>query len=361
MSMGSVFGIILFLFWRLVKRYCISSNKPSNKSSKSDADSIKDITIFSSVIKNTEDLTFLQNNHLHPTSQSQLTSPLLTIIGRGGCGEVYKADVISGGHAIPVAIKVIELSTATNYWRRMRQVRSEITTIGRTRHPNLLRLLAHVAQPGRQYLVYEYMKNGSLHDALSRRTPPLPWPQRHAIAVGVAAGLDYLHRVHRPKIVHRDLKPANILLDSELRARIGDFGLAKAVPDTSGRLGISSGVLAGTVGYIAPEYYQTLRCTDKCDVYSFGVILAVLATGKSPTDRFLETTEEMSLMGWVRGLLSSENPAAAIDAELRGGGYEEEILLVLKIAHFCTYQDPAQRPSSRDVYSMLSQIRSSLS
>ena len=119
----------------------------------------------------------------------------------------------------------------------------------------------------------------------------------------------------------------------------------------------SSNCIAGTVGYIAPEYCQTLSCTDKCDIYSFGVILAVLVTGKFPNDEFFQMTDEMCIVGWVTSVLQSDDPKMAIDPNLVGCGFEEQMLLVLKIACFCTYDDPSERPNSKDVRCMLSQIK----
>lgn len=323
-----------------------------------DQSSADGLTVFSPVITKAELLSLLEK--LDDGCQ---------IIGRGGCGVVYKAGLAAvDGRRVAAAIKKIiqpavdaaqlcEGETKLlNY--TIRQIRSEIQTVGRIRHPNLLPLLGHISRPSCHYLVYEFMRNGTLQDAIrgaatGRRK--LEWPARYNIALGIAAGLEYLHVVHRPRVIHRDLKPANILLDDDLNARISDFGLAKVVPDTvSGPM--RSG-LKGTIGYIAPEYHQTLLFTDKCDVYSFGVILAVLVTGKFPTDGFYWTTEEMRMVDWVSNAMRSAEPEAAIDRTLVGNGFEEQMLLVLKIACFCTYDNPKERPNSREVRLMLAQIK----
>ncbi|KAJ4838533.1 Leucine-rich repeat receptor-like serine/threonine/tyrosine-protein kinase sobir1 [Turnera subulata] len=316
------------------------------------------IAIFSPLIKKEEDLAFLEK-------EEGITS--LEIIGRGGCGEVYKAE-LPGSNGKVIAIKKIvqppkdaaelteEDSKLLN--KKMRQIRSEINTVGQIRHRNLLPLLAHVPRPDCHYLVYEYMKNGSLQDMLNRvkeGTAELDWPTRHKVAIGVASGLEYLHLSHSPRIIHRDLKPANVLLDDNMEARIADFGLAKAMPDANTHVTTSN--VAGTVGYIAPEYHQTLKFTDKCDIYSFGVLLGVLVMGKLPSDEFFQNTREMSLVKWMRNIMTSENPGVAIDPTLLGKGFDEQLLLVLKIACFCTMDDPKQRPNSKDVRCMLSQIK----
>nr|CAD1830557.1 unnamed protein product [Ananas comosus var. bracteatus] len=353
-------GTVAFVLWRLSVSCCTNiksaircPEEPRNNRA----------TIFTPMLLDPENLSFID----HLWRSRNLPCPL-EVIGRGGCGEVYKAVLVHRGRAVPLAIKKIvqpPADAAAQLCRddskmldhRMRQIRSEIMTIGRIRHPNLLRLLAHVPQPGCHYLVYEFMQHGSLHDVMRRGTPPLDWPCRLKIALGVADGLEYLHTVHRPKVIHRDLKPGNILLDRDLNARIADFGLAKLVPGDAISGPMNSNNVAGTLGYIAPEYYQTLSYTVKSDVYSFGVILAVLVTGRFPSDEFFQHTDEMWVIGWVRAALQSEDPTAAIDRKLVGKGFEEQMLLVLKIACFCTYDDPNERPSSRDARHMLAQIK----
>lgn len=314
--------------------------------------------IYSPLIKKAEDLAFLEK-------EDGLAS--MEIIGRGGCGEVYKAE-LPGSNGKMIAIKkiiqpskdAVELAEEDSklLHKKMRQIKSEINTVGQIRHRNLLPLLAHLSRPDCHYLVYEFMKNGSLQDMLHRvekGEAELDWLTRHNIAVGVAAGLEYLHMSHSPRIIHRDLKPANILLDDDMEARIADFGLAKAMPEAQTHVTTSN--VAGTVGYIAPEYHQILKFTDKCDIYSFGVMLGVLVTGKQPSDDFFQHTEEMSLVKWMKNVITSETPKIAIDARLMGNGYEEQMLLVLKIACFCTMDDPKERPNSKDVSCMLSQIK----
>ncbi|KAE8036882.1 hypothetical protein FH972_009515 [Carpinus fangiana] len=339
---GLIFSLLFKLIWAVVKR----GGKESGPS------------IFSPLIKKAEDLAFLEND-------DQMAA--LPIIGQGGCGMVYKAE-LPGSNGKMIAIKKIvqppkdaaelteEDSKVLN--KKMRQIRSEINTVGQIRHRNLLPLLAHLSRPDCHYLVYEFMKNGSLQDLLnevSEGNKEFDWFARLKVAIGVAAGLEYLHMNHTPRIIHRDLKPGNILLDDDMEARIADFGLAKAMPDAHTHISTSN--VAGTVGYIAPEYHQTLKFTDKCDIYSFGVMLGVLVIGKLPSDNFFQETNEMSLVKWMRNVMTSENPRQAIDLKLLGNGFEEQMLLVLKIACFCTLEDPKQRPNSKDVRCMLSQIK----
>ncbi|XP_068309053.1 leucine-rich repeat receptor-like serine/threonine/tyrosine-protein kinase SOBIR1 [Pyrus communis] len=315
--------------------------------------------IFSSLIKSKEDLAFLEK-------EDGLAN--LELIGSGGCGQVYKAE-LPGSNGKMIAIKKIiqppkdadeltadEESKLMN--KKMRQIRSEINTVGKIRHRNLIPLLAHVSRLDCHYLVYEFMKNGSLQDILNQvadGTRQLDWLTRHKIALGIAAGLEYLHLNNTPHIIHRDLKPANVLLDDDMEARIADFGLAKAMPDAHTHISTSN--VMGTVGYIAPEYHQTFKFTDRCDIYSFGVVLGVLVMGRLPSDEFFQNTNEMSLVKWMRNVMTSEKPKQAIDEKLIGNGYEEQMLLVLKIACFCTLDNPKERPNSKDVRCMLAQIK----
>jgi serine/threonine protein kinase len=313
------------------------------------------------LIKNAEDLAFLEND-------DQMAA--LQIIGRGGCGKVYKAE-LPGSNGKMIAIKKIvqppmdaaELTEEDSkaLHRKMRQIRSEINTVGLIRHRNLLPLLAHLCRPDCHYLVYEFMKNGSLQDWLnevSEGNRKFDWFARLRVAIGVAAGLEYLHMEYTPRIIHRDLKPANILLDDDMEARIADFGLAKVISDANTHT-LSTNV-AGTLGYIAPEYYQTLMFNERCDIYSFGVILGALVIGKLPSDNFFQETIEMSLVKWMRNVMASENPRQAIDQKLFGNGFEEQMLLVLEIARLCTLEDPDQRPNIKDVGRRLSKINCSM-
>ncbi|XP_071733935.1 leucine-rich repeat receptor-like serine/threonine/tyrosine-protein kinase SOBIR1 [Rutidosis leptorrhynchoides] len=312
--------------------------------------------IFSKSIK-AEELAFLEKDEGVESLQ---------IIGKGGCGEVYKYE-LPEGKVKTIAIKKIvqpprdatELTEEDTKLlnKKMRQIKSEIQTVGQIRHRNLLSLLAHVSRPNCHYLVYEFMKNGSLQDILQEVKEgkrEFDWLARIRVALGVAAGLEYLHMSHTPRIVHRDLKPANVLLDDDMEARIADFGLAKSIPDADTHM--TSSNVAGTLGYIAPEYHQTMKFTDKCDIYSFGVLLAVLVMGKLPSDEFFQHTNEMSMVKWMRNVMGGDDPRQAIDDKMMGNGFEEQMLLVLKIACFCTLDNPKERPNSKDARMMLAQI-----
>ncbi|XP_024385704.1 uncharacterized protein [Physcomitrium patens] len=282
------------------------------------------------------------------------------LLGAGGNGKVYQVPLQDD---LVVAIKCVRIASdeaeeGSDSSHDAKQIRAELETLGFIRHRNLVRLLAYIFKEDSHLLVYEYMPGGSLQDALHRVATgnlTLSWPERHRILCGVAQGLAYLHNESLgSSIVHRDLKPANILLDEGYEAKLGDFGLAAVVPLKATHA--TTEVLAGTIGFIAPEYHQTMRYSQKSDVFSFGVVIAQLVTARNPTDQFV-VENGGSIGQWLHKCLQSSNGVEAIDPALQASGYETEILLAMKIAVFCTHVDPQQRPKSIEVLKMLLQIR----
>ncbi|KAL9239180.1 hypothetical protein vseg_013523 [Gypsophila vaccaria] len=316
------------------------------------------IRIYSPLIKNRKELAFLE-------TEDGVSG--LQLIGKGGCGTVYKAELPrSDGKQLVAIKKVIHSSDDVNDLNeedskaldsKMRQVRAEVKTIGRIHHRNVVSLLAHVTQPNCHYLVYEFYKNGSLENLMEqsadRVNTRFDWLTRYRIALGLATGIEYLHMNNSPRIIHRDLKPGNILIDDEMEPCITDFGLAKELDIKKTH---ATTEVRGTNGFKAPEYRLTLQFTDKCDIYSFGVVLGCLMIGKLPNDEFFQNTEEIQFDAWMRNVMNSENPTDALDPMLRGNGYEEQMLQVLQIACDCTVDDPELRPNSNTIKRRLSQI-----
>ncbi|XP_041003678.1 receptor-like protein kinase HSL1 isoform X1 [Juglans microcarpa x Juglans regia] len=271
------------------------------------------------------------------------------VIGSGASGKVYKVVLSNGDVA---AVKKLWGGTKKEYGTvdsEKDEFKAEVETLGRIRHKNIVRLWCCYDTGDCKLLVYEYMPNGSLGDVLrSRKAGLLDWPTRYRIALDAAEGLSYLHHDCVPPIVHRDVKSNNILLDGEFRARVADFGVAKAVVTVSkGEEAMS--VIAGSCGYIAPEYAYTLRVNEKSDIYSFGVVILELVTGRLPTD---PEFGERDLVKWVCTTLDGKGVDHVIDSNL-DSKYKAEIGKVLDIGLMCAGILPINRPSMRKVVKFL--------
>ncbi|KAL3821286.1 hypothetical protein ACJIZ3_007191 [Penstemon smallii] len=212
------------------------------------------------------------------------------IIGSGGYGTVYKLLI---NDSISFAVKRLNRLSA----EQDRGFERELEAMGDIKHRNIVTLHGYYTAPHYNLLIYELMPNGSLDTLLhgkSMNNMFLDWPSRYKIAVGAARGISYLHHDCLPHIIHRDIKSSNILLDDNLEARVSDFGLATLMEPDKTHV---STLVAGTFGYLAPEYFDTGKATRKGDVYSFGVVLLELLTGRKPTDEaFIE--EGTKLVTW---------------------------------------------------------------
>ncbi|OAE19821.1 hypothetical protein AXG93_291s1020 [Marchantia polymorpha subsp. ruderalis] len=273
------------------------------------------------------------------------------IIGRGGAGTVYKGEMASGEM---VAVKRLACGRGTS--SHDHGFSAEIRTLGKIRHRNIVRLLGFCTNNEMNLLVYEYMPNGSLGEFLhGKKSGVLDWNMRYSIAVQAAHGLCYLHHDCSPLIVHRDVKSNNILLDSNLEAHVADFGLAKLFQDSGKSESMSS--IAGSYGYIAPEYAYTLKVNEKSDIYSFGVVLMELLTGKRPIEP--EFGDGVDIVQWVRTKIQTKEGVMEI-LDPRVGGVTvplQEVMLVLRVALLCSGDHPIDRPTMRDVVQMLSDVR----
>ncbi|WOL12655.1 receptor-like serine/threonine-protein kinase [Canna indica] len=294
-----------------------------------------------------------------PTTQSLSTKVFMKktmklsnkdIIGSGGHGTVYRLAI---DDTITFAVKRLNKGNSD----RERGFERELDAMADIKHRNIVSLYGYYIAPQFNLLVYELMPNGNL-DTLLHGTAsiakPLDWPTRYKIAVGTARGLAYLHHDCVPHIIHRDIKSSNILLDHNMEARVSDFGLATLIkPDHSH----VSTIVAGTFGYLAPEYFETGRATTKGDVYSFGVVLLELLTGKRPTDEsFIE--EGTKLVTWVKGILELKKEEHAVDKALSCYPMDE-VKKVFHVAEKCLESDPLERPTMAEVYKMLEQVNTS--
>ncbi|KAK9029826.1 hypothetical protein V6N11_031271 [Hibiscus sabdariffa] len=263
------------------------------------------------------------------------------VLGRGGFGVVYKGELHDG---TKIAVKRMEcVSTGT---KGMNEFQAEIAVLTKVRHRHLVALLGYCINGNDRLLVYEYMPQGTLSQHLfewrENGHAPLTWKQRVTIALDVARGVEYLHSLAQQSFIHRDLKPSNILLGDDMRAKVADFGLVKNAPD--GKYSVETR-LAGTFGYLAPEYAATGRVTTKVDVYAFGVVLMEIITGRKALDETLPD-EKSHLVTWFRRVLvNKDNIPKMVDETIN---CDEEtmtsIFKVVELAGHCTAREPYQRP-----------------
>ncbi|CAA6668202.1 unnamed protein product [Spirodela intermedia] len=261
------------------------------------------------------------------------------ILGSGGFGVVYKGVQPDG---TLIAVKRMECTDIGK--KGMGEFKAEIEVLKKVRHRHLVALLGYCEHENEKLLVYEYMPQGTLSQHLFGQGsyPPLTWKQRLVVALDVARGLEYLHNLAQTSFIHRDLKPSNILLDDDMRAKVSDFGLVKLAPD--GKNSVQTR-LAGTFGYLAPEYATTGRVTTKVDVYAYGVVLMELITGRKALDETLPD-EITHLVSWFRRVLvGREGLMKAVDSRLDLTDEDSKsVAAVAELAGYCTAREAHQRP-----------------
>ncbi|XP_030455263.2 receptor-like protein kinase 7 [Syzygium oleosum] len=306
-------------------------------------------------VKSFHTLTFTEDEILDSIKHENL-------IGKGGSGNVYKAKLPSGQELAVKNIPKAESSTQRRNLstspmlgkggKKSREFESEVRALSSIRHVNVVKLYCSITSEDWSLLVYEYLPNGSLWDRLhSSGKSELDWKTRYWIAVGAAKGLEYLHHGCERPMIHRDVKSSNILLDELMKPRIADFGLAKILQADRG-VKDSTQVIAGTPGYIAPEYGYTSRINEKSDVYSFGVVLMELVTGKRSIEP--EYGENMDIVSWVSSNLKCrESVMRLMDPRIVQDHTREQAIEVLRIAILCTERLPSLRPTMRRVVQML--------
>lgn len=275
---------------------------------------------------------------------------LQNLIGTGGFGSTYKAELVPG---FLVAVKRLSIGR----FQGIEQFDAEIRTLGRIRHKRLVTLIGYYVGEAEMFLIYNYLSGGNLETLIHNRSgKDIEWPIIRKIAIHIAQALAYLHYSCVPRIVHRDIKPSNILLDEDLNAYLSDFGLARLleVSETHATTDV-----AGTFGYVAPEYATTCRVSDKADVYSFGVVLLELISGKKSLDpSFSEYGNGFNIVTWAKLLIKEGRSSELFSPELWEAGPKENLLGLLRIASACTVETLSIRSSMKQVLDKLKQLKS---
>ncbi|XP_059666257.1 receptor-like cytoplasmic kinase 176 isoform X2 [Cornus florida] len=283
-----------------------------------------------------------------------------SVLGEGGFGCVFKGWIdeqtftaAKPGTGMVIAVKRLNQEGLQGH----KEWLAEINYLGQLYHPNLVKLVGYCLEDEHRLLVYEFMPRGSLENHLFRRASyiqPLSWNLRMKVALGAAKGLAYLHSPEA-KVIYRDFKTSNILLDSNFNAKLSDFGLAKDGP-TDGESHVSTRVM-GTYGYAAPEYVATGHLTQKSDIYSFGVVLLEMLTGRRVVDKNRPPGEH-KLIEWAKPYLASKRKMLRImDPRIEGQYSPGGALRAVTIAIKCLANEPKFRPNVNEVVKGLEQIQ----
>ncbi|XP_006643660.1 proline-rich receptor-like protein kinase PERK8 [Oryza brachyantha] len=272
------------------------------------------------------------------------------LLGEGGFGCVYKGSLADGRE---VAVKKLKGDGGQGE----REFHAEVEIISRVHHRHLVSLVGYCISEDQRLLVYDFVPNDTLHHHLhGRGMPVLEWSARVKIAAGSARGIAYLHEDCHPRIIHRDIKSSNILLDNSFEAQVADFGLARLAMDAVTH--VTTRVM-GTFGYLAPEYASSGKLTERSDVFSFGVVLLELITGRKPVDASKPLGDE-SLVEWARPLLTQAletgDVGELVDTRLDKNFNEAEMFRMIEAAAACIRHSAARRPRMSQVVRVLDSL-----
>ncbi|CAL5083554.1 unnamed protein product [Urochloa decumbens] len=270
------------------------------------------------------------------------TGNFKTLIGEGGFGAVYRGIL---PHGQEVAVKVRSSSSTQG----TREFNNELRLLSAVWHENLVPLIGYCCEKDQQILVYPFMSNGSLQDRLygeASKRKVLDWPTRLSVCIGAARGLVYLHNFEGRCIIHRDIKSSNILLDHSMCGKVADFGFSKYAPQEGDSN--PSMEVRGTAGYLDPEYYSTQVLSTRSDVFSFGVVLLEIVTGREPLD-VKRPRDEWSLVEWAKPYIREYKIEEMVDPGIKGQYCSEAMWRVLEVALVCTEPFSTFRPSMEDV------------
>lgn len=351
---GIGFTMTMLAVWILSKRRILPRRDPEqdnegaisfNYNSEISSEFIKDPSIVVFFPSNTDEI---NNLTIYDILKATDNFNQANIIGCGGFGLVYKATLENG-----TKLAVKKLSGDMGLMER--EFKAEVEALSTAQHKNLVSLQGYCVHDGIRILVYSYMENGSLDYWLHEKTDgaaQLDWPTRLRIAQGASCGLAYMHLICEPHIVHRDIKSSNILLDDKFEAHVADFGLSRLILPYDTHVTTE---LVGTLGYIPPEYGQAWKATLRGDMYSFGVVMLELLTGKRPIEVF-KPKMSRELVAWVEQMRSEGKQDEVFDPQLRGRGVEEQMRQVLDVASMCVNQNPLKRPTITEVVNWLQNV-----
>ncbi|KAL5731131.1 hypothetical protein ACHQM5_003889 [Ranunculus cassubicifolius] len=312
----ALLGVLLFVIWRWRRRQAVG----------------KTTTIEGSLVAFT--YRDLQNATKNFTEK----------LGGGGFGSVFKGTLPD---STSIAVKKLE-----GVGQGEKQFRTEVSTIGTIQHVNLVRLRGFCSEGDQRLLVYDHMPNGSLDKVMfnPEETKLLNWKVRYQIALGTARGLTYLHEKCRDCIIHCDIKPENILLDSDLCSKVADFGLAKLIGRDFSRVLTT---MRGTRGYLAPEWISGVAITAKADVYSYGMMLFEIISGKRNSEHSKEGNIIFFPTWAAQKIIEEEDVLAVLDNKLEGDANMEELTRACRVACWCIQDDESNRPSMGQVVQIL--------
>ncbi|KAJ1703232.1 hypothetical protein LUZ63_003011 [Rhynchospora breviuscula] len=284
----------------------------------------------------------LESRQFSYNDLKKITNQFKTSIGTGGFGSVYLGLLEDG---VQVAVKMHSNMSAQG----VKELLAEAASLTRVHHKNLVSLMGYCIDENCMALVYEFMQGGNLHDKLTHNDRPLAWKQRLRIANESAQGLEYLHKACNPPLIHRDVKTTNILLTENLEAKLADFGLSRVFNNEAVVTHVSTRVV-GTPGYLDPEYYLSNQLSTKSDVFSFGVVLLELITGRRPVVAGLD---EGNLVQWVHQRLSEGDIKSIVDPKMQDGFDINSVWKVTNLACKCTEFTSSERPTMTAVVAEL--------
>ncbi|KAL2232776.1 PTI1-like tyrosine-protein kinase At3g15890 [Sesamum indicum] len=266
-------------------------------------------------------------------------------LGEGGFGSVYWGKTSDG---LQIAVKKLKSMNS----KAEMEFAVEVEVLGRVRHKNLLGLRGYCAGSDQRLIVYDYMPNLSLLSHLHGQFAgevQLDWKKRMKIALGSAEGLLYLHHEVTPHIIHRDIKASNVLLDSNFEPLVADFGFAKLIPEGVSHMTTR---VKGTLGYLAPEYAMWGKVSESCDVYSFGILLLEIITGRKPIEK-LPGGIKRTITEWAEPHITRGRFKDLVDPKLRGNFDENQLIRTINAAALCVQNEPDKRPTMREVVALL--------